>query len=646
MFCEKCGSVMQEDVEHFCFRCKRCSFSKPYSLDYMDDKSFLKRLAILIQKEKEQQDIETFQAQVVVKSKSSVTIKLPFPVFEEGEMLAYYKDNKWKHLGTVVLSGELTTVLSDALDLTENEEIKVTKAETSIGYDLQLDLIKKLLNSTSNVNAYFAVTRGTSVSLGQGVGKAQLDPSQNEVYSTALSLKPNELLVVVGPPGTGKTTVISEIAKSFAECGLKVLVTSHTNRAVDNVIEKLPLDYTLRVGLPEKVLPKVKKYLLMYKAKEALGKRYNELEEQRQKIKKNLFELFQEKKQLGKLYEETKKVHAEVLFKNKISKLDAQIVELQEKLSKLSEEIDDLLLEESIKLIREAKVIGSTLIKSALSPLNEFNDFDLVIVDEASQASLTLALLALSKGKRWIIVGDDKQLLPIFRTLYSENPSDYELIKATLYEISAFTVALKRSKVKLMLTNHYRSHPEIFSFSSKEFYEGKVRVVSNTNEKTLNIQGNGPFSANPAVTFVHVKGSVEHAESSYKNQAEVNACVEIVKKLKELGVNPEDICVIAPYRLQRNLIGERLSKLGLGQIEVNTVDAFQGREKKVVVFSVTATDSRTLRFVSDPNRFNVAVTRAQCKLIVVGNADVISLEENCIKRFLEHTKSMNGFFEW
>jgi len=119
-----------------------------------------------------------------------------------------------------------------------------------------------------------------------------------------------------------------------------------------------------------------------------------------------------------------------------------------------------------------------------------------------------------------------------------------------------------------------------------------------------------------------------------------------VRRLTMLGVLQEDVCVIAPYRLQRNLIGEVLTNSGIGKVEVNTVDAFQGREKKVVVFSVTATDPRTLKFVSDPNRFNVAVTRAQCKLIVVGNAEAIMCEDSPIKHFLEYAKSINGYFEW
>lgn len=145
---------------------------------------------------------------------------------------------------------------------------------------------------------------------------------------------------------------------------------------------------------------------------------------------------------------------------------------------------------------------------------------------------------------------------------------------------------------------------------------------------------------------MHVGGSVEHFRGSYRNLVEVDVCVEIVEGFAGLGVPEEDICVIAPYRLQRNLIGEALSNSGISRVEVNTVDAFQGREKKVVVFSVTATDPRTLKFVSDPNRFNVAVPRAQCKLIVVGNAGAIMCGDGCIRRFLEYAKSINGYFEW
>jgi len=387
---------MECDSGRFWFKCVKCHWVKPYSLDYMDDRTFLKSLAILIQKEKEEQEAETFQAELASKSQSSVMIRLPFSLFEEGEMLAYSKGGKWRYLGTVVLKGEFTTVLSDAsalADLSEGESIYVARAEMSVGYDLQLELIERLLSglgdSSPLVNAYLEVTRGDGVTLGRGArGDSRLDLSQaggvlgreavpaalgldspqGEVYSRALSLREGELLVVVGPPGTGKTRVISKIAKSFAERGFRVLVASHTNRAVDNVVEKLPLDYTLRVGLPEKVLPGLKRYLLMYRAKEALGERYERLEDGRRRVKEELTRLFQSKKELSRLYEVSKRYHGEKILWGKIQKLDSEIGELQEELSRVSEEIDRLLLEESAKLIGEARVVGSTLIKCGLSP--------------------------------------------------------------------------------------------------------------------------------------------------------------------------------------------------------------------------------------------------------------------------------------
>jgi hypothetical protein len=83
VFCDKCDGVMEGDSGHFWFRCVKCHWVKPYSLDYMDDNTFLKSLAILIQREKEEQEVEPFRAEVVSKSQSSVTIRLPFSTFDE-----------------------------------------------------------------------------------------------------------------------------------------------------------------------------------------------------------------------------------------------------------------------------------------------------------------------------------------------------------------------------------------------------------------------------------------------------------------------------------------------------------------------------------------------------------------------------------
>jgi superfamily I DNA and/or RNA helicase len=142
------------------------------------------------------------------------------------------------------------------------------------------------------------------------------------------------------------------------------------------------------------------------------------------------------------------------------------------------------------------------------------------------------------------------------------------------------------------------------------------------------------------VVFIHVNSveSVREDGSRY-NDIEAKIAVRIVKVLKNLNVRSEDIGIITPYRAQRDYIKEIL---GDDNVEVNTVDSFQGREKDVIIFTITST--RDMTFVEDENRLNVAFTRARRKLIVIGNANSIRKEHKLLSTFLTYAKERNGYF--
>ncbi|TDA41869.1 MAG: hypothetical protein DSO07_02300, partial [Thermoproteota archaeon] len=145
----------------------------------------------------------------------------------------------------------------------------------------------------------------------------------------------------------------------------------------------------------------------------------------------------------------------------------------------------------------------------------------------------------------------------------------------------------------------------------------------------------------PAV-FLDVRGEDFVEGRSRANRAEVEAVVRIARTLKRLGIRSERIGIITPYKAQRNRIAEELKD---EKLEVNTVDSFQGREKDVIIFSVTSTGN--MDFVSDENRLNVAFTRARKKLIVVGNAESIEkISGGLLYKYLMYVRNLNGFFKW
>jgi superfamily I DNA and/or RNA helicase len=129
------------------------------------------------------------------------------------------------------------------------------------------------------------------------------------------------------------------------------------------------------------------------------------------------------------------------------------------------------------------------------------------------------------------------------------------------------------------------------------------------------------------------------SDGSRLNEAEAKVVKSIIYTLKNLGVKNNEIGVITPYRAQRDYIKELLKD---DENEVNTVDSFQGREKDVVVFTVTST--KDMSFVEDENRLNVAFTRARRKLIVVGNAESIHERHGLLSTFLSYAKEKGGYF--
>lgn len=457
----------------------------------------------------------------------------------------------------------------------------------------------------------------------------RLDDSQLEVVESILNLDDNEALMVVGPPGTGKTRVIARASELLMNRGKRILIASHTNRAVDNVLERLPVKDSLRVGRPEKVLDSIKPYLLSYKAETALGSTLKGINARIGELRNTIKSLYSIRDELNRVYPSQ--------YTDKIRRYKSELKNLYETRNRM-------LIEESELLVHEAKIIGSTLIRSQLPPLDK-EVFDIIFIDECSQASITLALLGMIKAKRWVLVGDHKQLLPIFTSL---NDQRYRKVSEML---SAFCHMKDRYEHRtLWLRYHYRSNNEIIGFSQIYIYEGKIKPVESCKEKKLNMTDYPPdmefLNPNLLIVFIHIDGreDVENG-GSRSNYAEVNAIVKIVYALIEHGVNSSEIGVITPYRAQRNKIREALSSKE--EIEVNTVDSFQGREKDVIIFSITSTEDLT--FVEDENRLNVAFTRAKKKLIVIGNINSIKREEQrrslpLLSNFLEYVEKRKGLF--
>ena len=275
--------------------------------------------------------------------------------------------------------------------------------------------------------------------------------------------------------------------------------------------------------------------------------------------------------------------------------------------------------------------------------------FDVVIIDEASQCDIASCIPVLFRAKKAIIVGDDKQLPHLsflekakeqsFLSQY--NIDDRYQLTWRFRDNSMFDLANYYSTIPVLLDEHFRSPAPIIDFSSKEFYGGKIKIMS-PNINTGDI-----------VELRIVRdGKVDH--DATRNVPE---CEEIVKTIQELIIKDRDenqgepisIGVISPFRAQVDLIKKAILKVFDGdtilkhKLDVGTAHTFQGDERDVMLLSWTFapnSHAQSLIFAQKPNLFNVAITRARHKLINFISREINELPEGLLRNYLEYVKKI------
>lgn len=251
-----------------------------------------------------------------------------------------------------------------------------------------------------------------------------------------------------------------------------------------------------------------------------------------------------------------------------------------------------------LNLIEESKIVFSTL----FSALKENSSFDWVIIDEACQASDVETFLTLIKGKNFILIGDPNQLCPKSTSLFE-----------------------KLSLKTFLLNLQYRMCKNLICFSNEMFYDNNI--------KSHKIESIDLINKSPIV-FIDTDCSdfnETEDEFSKKNEGEAKMICKVVKYLKMLKLT---IGIITPYSSQAILLKSLFDE----NVEINTVDGFQGREKDFIILSlVRSNESGDYGFLDDYKRLNVAITRSKRGLVVVGNSQNFKRSELFSKffKFLE-----------
>lgn len=256
-------------------------------------------------------------------------------------------------------------------------------------------------------------------------------------------------------------------------------------------------------------------------------------------------------------------------------------------------------------------------------------DYDYVIVDEAAKCNSLDILIPLVMGKKLILVGDHKQLYPMLETEgVSEEISDndiQELKEHTLFK-RLFEERVPEN-FKIMMNKQYRMPLDISQFASEHFYNGELETEKKDKDELC-------------MFWIDIPESVERQmgnSTSYYNDEEAVAICGLLSKLDKSVTQETDVGVICTYKAQANYINNLLAQTEYEKIicECSTVDAFQGKEKSIIIFN-TVRSAGCTDFVSDDNRTNVAITRAKELLYVVGNSHILKHRKAGILKELYH----------
>jgi superfamily I DNA and/or RNA helicase len=422
----------------------------------------------------------------------------------------------------------------------------------------------------------------------------RLNPEQAEAVERALAA--DDFFLVHGPPGTGKSTVLVEVARRARADDRRLLATAASNAAVDHLLE-LCLAAGLkavRVGHPARVSPELVEHTL-----DVL------VEAQPSHVLAR--ELFDEAFELrGYARKQRQRGRSRERFAN-ARDAAAEARRLVDQARALEQQAVRAVLD-------GADVICATL--TALSGGELARErFDLALFDEATQAIEPLALAAFIKARTVVMAGDHRQLPP---TVLSREAALAGLTTSLFERL----LAAHGDAWRLMLREQYRMSEALMAYPSRTMYEGALRAHPSVAGRRLPVA-----SDTPPLLFVDTAGrgfdeEVPPGTDSTRNPGEAGLVIDRARALIAAGLPADELAVIAPYSAQAAELRERAACLPeLAGVEIDTVDAFQGREKEAVLVSLTRSNPEgTVGFLADLRRMNVAITRAKSHLFVVGDS--------------------------
>lgn len=409
-----------------------------------------------------------------------------------------------------------------------------------------------------------------------------LNESQQQAVA-AITLS-DQLTIVHGPPGTGKTTTLTEAITRLAKAGHKVLVSAPSNTAVDTIAKGIIAKgiSLLRVGNTSKVDPLL--FAHTPEGKLAGSRQQKEIKELKIRAEEFRKMALKYKRSFGKAEREQRNL----LFKE-VKSIRSEIKKLQA----YNEE----------KLFEEAAVIAGTPVGLQDAGIGHIQ-FHTLVIDEAGQCIEPLAWCIIPMAERIVLAGDHWQLPP---TVLSHEAARLGFNRSIL------ETAITGSRNVYLLNTQYRMRPGIAGFSSDYFYNGQLLTAASLIDEDV------------PVTFIDTAGSGYNEThgadgTSLQNKGELQIVQQL---LTNEHIDLKQAAFISPYAGQVAAAKELLPK----ELRVSTIDSFQGQEQPVIIVSlVRSNDDGDIGFLKDYRRMNVAVTRAKDRLYVIGDSATIGAD--------------------
>ena len=496
----------------------------------------------------------------------------------------------------VVVTGELSDAIVDAgcnLDV-EAPESTFDRGDRALAR-------ARAAKPTAPLTRMLAVLLGARAATRQrAIAWQPFDDALDDAQRAAIdgALHTDDVALIHGPPGTGKTRTLVEVVRQAVARGEQVLVTAPSNTAVDNVGERLVAAGVgvVRLGHPARIAPALEAVSLDALIAGSDGAR----------LARDLGERARDERRAA------------------LGLRGADARERWSEVRALERDARAALAEAETHLLATTPVLLATCAGADHHALGD-RRFPLVVLDEATQAPDPLAILALARGERAVLAGDPHQLPPTVIDPAAARAG----LGTTLFERLAATAGAP------MLVQQHRMHADIMAFPSASKYDGALVAAPAVAGHTLADLGVTDDPARGGALWLldtagkdwlDRKGGPDELDADRRdpstwNPEQADRVAAEVRRLLGRGVAPTDLAVIAAYDAQVRALRARLAAERVAGVEIATVDGFQGREKEaVIVDTVRSNPDGEVGFLADTRRMNVALTRARRFLLVVADS--------------------------